>query len=521
MYCRFCGKSLPDGTRSCPSCGGDLTVTTNAPEGTSQPAAQVLGKPPRGNRAVPPKPVWKGGRTHGMATKTRRGRPAPKHAAPGKPITRRASIAAFGAIAGVVTGAIVTSRLGLWSRDGSSASATEEAQTDAGAESINEKTLAFGSRELVPVSLYTHIVPMSTESDILRSYTVRVRSAVDAAGADLDVYDLGTATVVEKNDDVTDDGAGLQLESFGELEDGTWELTVTPDGEDPCWLPPLQLVSQDEASALADGGDSGEGAASQPLDYLYVMPASQLAGEDAGSSFVEEVPLRLGKWGSFYQVVLDAQGSHGEAGYGDDGSGKWMRGLSMAFSEDFGDGVRRLVLAYPYAASWDGSGLDSNYVVEVWEYDADEDTSRCRATYVTANVDGLNEVVLTPGSGGSCLVNGNSDVGLDIYGLADDGGFGLLCYSVATSGDEGEFAYYVGDTAVTESVFNNKLSELGYATGRSAWTCRALSVPYGDDDSLTDALDNLEYVHDEVGRTLDELETLAGDLVTAREGDVS
>ena len=60
MYCRFCGKQIPDQAKFCPECGADLAPAPSAAPGKSpaedSPRSSIAGAPAnstKGNRSDP------------------------------------------------------------------------------------------------------------------------------------------------------------------------------------------------------------------------------------------------------------------------------------------------------------------------------------------------------------------------------------------------------------------------------------------------------------------------------------
>lgn len=458
MFCTTCGSEIPEGSKFCTSCGAPVPVRSDAGgEKDAQPGAAPV-------PAAAPVPE------------------APRR-------RRRGPIVAIVVSLLVIllaAGALVTHQLGLWGGS-------------------DVPVVSFGSREAVRVSRVTRIVPQGTDGAPIARYVVRVREATGTDGRFIDVSELPQLDV--------DGETGFTMADFGELADGTYEVTVTSEGGAPQSLPPVSVVSEG-----ADGGaDNGSGTAAEQLPEQIVVAPPADAGQDGSAA-----PVRLGRYGAFLKVVRDLQQTYGEVtivqgGYaGDSLSATWLSGVCYVRLIDFGDGVERLVVAYasdPSVSAAYPSSTDA-YTVEVWDYDEAADAaSKVWSGHHGYSNGGYAFVTLVPSADASrtYLEQDLSDAGANYVGIRDDGSFGLA-HTVEYEphfGADGMDGYtvLVDGTAIDGETSQDADSVMGI--DRSGTTNAMLT-----EDELS-YVGEVEKTADETRETVGRLESLAGDLVDA------
>lgn len=466
MFCTTCGSEIPEGSKFCTSCGAPV-ASRPAPEPAAEPAPVPAPTPAS---APEPKP-------------TPVPAPAPDPVPPARPKRRRGLVAVIVVALLVIVAAgaaVVTHQMGLWGGPGAT-------------------SVSFGSREAVRVSRVTRIVPQDSSGAPIARYVVRVREADDPDGRAIDVSALPQLDVDGTN--------GFAMSDFGELDAGTYEVTVTPEGGAPQFVPPVTVADED---AAAGGGASGE---QLPEQVVVTPPADQ--GDQAA-------PVRLGRYGAFLEVVRDLQATYGEVSIVSD-SGEvalsWLDGLCYARLVDFGDGTERLVVAYasdPSVSKSFPTSTDS-YTVEVWQYDEASDA----ATKVWSGHHGYSNggyafVTLVPTTDGSrtYLEQDLSDSGINYMGICDDGSFGLahtveFQMNVGSDGAPDGYTILVDGQPIDGQTALDADKLLGIDANK------ATSAMLTEDEFSTSG--EAEKTAEQTRDTVAQLESLAGDLLDARE----
>lgn len=188
MFCRQCGSEIPDGARFCVKCGAPASADGEA---TPELERQMVSEP----------------------------NPAPVGA------PRR--IVRLGAVLAVIA-AVVVLGIGAFLALGSLPDDTV--------------TVAFASEDLVRVTSAARIVPLSSEGTPLGYYIVRIKSATDAQGDDIDLSEFDELEVSGS------DGFSMQ-DLIPDGAEGTYVLEID-DGETTHTTPPIVI---DEVEGLTGG----------------------------------------------------------------------------------------------------------------------------------------------------------------------------------------------------------------------------------------------------------------------------
>ena len=459
MFCPSCGSPVEDDARFCTSCGADLAVPSPAP-----PSLE----------SIPPAPS-----------------PAPPASAQGGGAPRQGGVRwqivaiALSLVVIIVSGAGIAMRL-LGGEDGSSS-----------------PTCVFGARESVSVSRVTRIVPAASEANPLQNYVVCVRAAAGRDGRAIDVSGIPRLDVEGET--------GFSMADFGEIAEGIYEVTVTPDDGAPQFIPPVSVVDGkpgDEAGEEASGGDSD--AVELPEEIIVVPP-----DHSEGSGHDLSVPMRLGRYGAYLDKVRELQLVHGEVSVvtTSDGGDVWLSGLCYVGLVDFGDGAERLVVAYgdselvsrhPY--------LDESYAVEVWGYDVESDEAVLewsgKPSYTNGGYAHLSFWYPVDGTG-PYLVQESPDSSFVVTGVSEDGAFGVAYELAQTFSDPTDalpLVNTVNGEAVEGAAFSRIMTELGFDAATRVFL---MTSPF--DGSMGDPSDVAGITQETVAL----LESLAGDIVDA------
>ena len=450
MICPYCGSQLRDGSRFCTNCGGDVGA---APASVPQPVSS-----PEPAQAPQPAPRRRG---------------------------RAALVAAIvvSLVVIVVAGALIALHL-TGDRD--------------------VPSLTFGSREAVSVSRVTRIVPSSAEGSPLQRYVVRVREAVGPDGSRLDVSALPRLDVEGET--------GFTMADLGELDEGTYEVTITPDDGAPQYIPPVTVVDGDPGDAAGDGSEGDSGPVELP-EEIVVVPPEDTDGSEGDLS----APVRLGRYGAYLAKVRELREAHGELTVvslsGSDVS--WLAGLCFARLVDFGDGAERLVVAYarPEAMSAPPQDLDA-YTVEVWGYDEGSDQAVLEWSGGTSYSNGGYAYLCFwhPGDGsGVNLAREIPDTYITVVGILENGTLGVE--------HEIEQSYYQPDGSIgLTSKVDGQIVESDafsqFIAGLGSEDYEMFNFMSSAGASSTGSVDDAVSLTQE---TVERLEQVAGDIVDAAE----
>lgn len=452
MICPYCGSQLRDGSKFCTNCGGDVSAAP-APAPDPVPVPEPASAPAPDQQPAP----------------RRRGRAA------------LIAVIVVSLAVIVVAGVLIALHL-TGSRD--------------------VPTLTFGSREAVSVSRVTRIVPSSAEGSPLQRYVVRVREAFGPDGSRLDVSALPRLDV--------DGETGFTMADLGELDEGTYEVTVTPDDGAPQYIPPVSVVDGDPGDAAGDGSGDGSEPVELPEEIVVVPPE-----DPDGSGGDLSAPVRLGRYGAYLSKVRELREAHGELTVvslsGSDVS--WLAGLCFVRLVDFGDGAERLVVtcAKPEAMSEPPQDLDV-YTVEVWGYDEGSDQAVLEWSGGTSNTPGGHFFVCFwhPGDGsGVNLTREVPDTYFTVVGILEDGTLGVE--------HEFEQTYFQPDGSVSlkskidgqpveNEAFSQSIAELGYESRETYFLLSSAGA------SSTGSVDDAVGITQE---TVERLEQAAGDIADA------
>lgn len=439
--CAVCGASNESDFVFCVQCGIPRAdeAGTERNDWSYAEADQTIpfAEPLSSDQAIPAEPVFPQERYQGAAAQATSARAAAtkKSRAPLIIACVVAFVVAFAVAAFVVAGGDFQDVLdGVI---GESSDQTEES-TDAVA------TASYASDEVVDVSESTTIIPTDASGDVLTSYVVRVKQADDLDGAAIDPTTLPNLSV--------DGSGGFRLSDFGDVESGTYYLSITDSLENVYDLPP---VSVDNDSADQDD-----------------LPDSlEVSAPSLGGSLSKQ-----GKYACYLNVLDGLIGAYGDASLGvlklDDSQYlSWVAGVSYAGLVDFGDGVERLVVMYCTDESLghsdvieldDETSADDlkptadSYRIEVWEYDSDADEAvmLCQLKPTEAAEDGLSLTYLTnPTTGFTCLYasDGSSSPSAEqCYGVDGSGSFGVVSSSTDCSRWTTAGNYLVSHTGTTQ-----------------------------------------------------------------------
>ena len=367
--------------------------------------------------------------------------------------------------------------------------------------------VTFGSREAVGVSRVTRIVPSSSAGSPLRRYVVRVREAHGADGRAIDVTGIPHLDV--------DGGDGFTMGDFGDIAEGTYEVTVSPDDGAPQFVPPINVVEGEPGDPAQGEGDEGSEGAVELPEEIVVVPPEPADGSESDLT----APVRLGRYGAYLSKVRELQQEHGEVSVvtspGTTPSDSWLAGVCLVMLVDFGDGCERLVVAYSspeVASSYPGS-LDS-YAVEVWNYDEGSDQAVLEWSGNHAYSNGGYAFVrfCTSPDGSRTYIVSTYDVeGAAYVGLLDDGTFGV---AHTFTGE-----YVLGEDGSPQG-WQNVVDGIEVTQDES----RRMSAELGGDNMTHYYLTKFSGMYEDIGyeetasiaqETVARLEGLAGDIVDA------
>lgn len=276
-----------------------------------------------------------------------------------------------------------------------------------------DTVVSFGSTEAVPASRTSVVIPKAQGGTPMTRYLVYVTKAETSDGEPIDISTLEPL-------EVSDDQGFTPNDLIADLPDGTYHFQIETD-EGTRDLPPIEVSSEN------DKGD--------------VNPNIEV---DVADDSPDPVPVTKGADQLFLDLINEYVEKYGEPKVAtkeigpEDGSDthylSYVTGLAYAGLVDFGDGTERLVLAY---MTGDGSS-DSNYNIEVWQYDAETDSISC---------------VL--GQDGSFHPDGEFNAGLTLMDLK--GNNGLIYISSEYYGEGEQFGstetyYGLSDTGAVETI---------------------------------------------------------------------
>lgn len=277
---------------------------------------------------------------------------------------------------------------------------------------------SYASDEVVEVSADTDIIPMDASGEPLKSYVVRVKQADDLDGAAIDPTSLPNLAV--------DGSGGFSLSDFGNVESGTYYLSVTDATDNSYDLPPVRV----------NGG----------VDDQDDLPATlEVSASSEGNLF------KQGKYASFLGVLDGLVEAYGDAALGvlklnDNQYLSWVAGVSYAGLVDFGDGTEYLVVMYCTDDDLSQSDVievegevnavsfepkTDSYQIEVWKYDSDQDSAVmvCQLEPTEGDDGSICLSFLTnPSTGYTCLYADGLSKG-QCYGIGDGGLFGIVASS--------------------------------------------------------------------------------------------
>ncbi len=386
--CRSCGKELSDEARFCTHCGAPVYPAVQSTP-TPDPAVQSTPTP---DEAPPAVTVPSEAAPAPAAPSAPEATPAPRSKAP--------LLIVLGALAlvAVIAGAAFLLR-------GAPATAT---------------ALHYGQRAAATVAPTALIVPSNAQGEPLERYVVTVRDARDAQGEPVEAA-AGRLLEAEGAD-------GFSMDELfdSDCPDGTYWIEVE-DEDGTVWpLPPVVVTPEG------------------PDDTVHVEPETEAdAGADA--AFLDKIHELVEEHGEPSITATEIESPGGVS---------WVSGVGgLAYAEliDFGDGVERLVTAYPSATGLgslvaaDGS---STCTVEVWEYDEETSTVvaacdpfECNKVDRGGNV--IADVELSVVDAGDMryllvehyIGNGGMFDTVQVFGVDEEGAFGELCHATGFTYD--------------------------------------------------------------------------------------
>ncbi len=223
-------------------------------------------------------------------------------------------------------------------------------------------TAAFGSDESVSVTRTARIVPTAADGSPLEHYVVRVLSATDEDGEEIDLSNEPLSVQVSGT-------GGFTMESIvPNQESGTYVLEID-DGDEVQTTPPIVIDEENGTS-----------------EVVQIEP-SQSADDSVSDVDVDAVDAVRGADVLFLEKIEELQEEYGEPTIEvtehSDTYYAWIHGLAYAELVDFGDGEERLVVMWNEDEGEDGDSLEAQWeggttsalsgTVEVWEYDEDTD----------------------------------------------------------------------------------------------------------------------------------------------------
>ena len=299
-------------------------------------------------------------------------------------------------------------------------------------------TVAFASDESVSVTRTARIVPTASNGTPLEHYVVRVVSATDEDGEEIDLDDDSFSVEVTGTD-------GFSMESiFPDLEDGTYILEID-DGTEVQTTPPIVIDEENGVSSevqieqTEDSGDSKSGTL-LATDSEDEDETDKEDDEDtvrgADALFLEKIEELEDQYGEPSLEVTETTNASGYTYYE-----SMLYGVVYAELVDFGDGEDRLVVMWNESADAkddeDNEEKDEAAEEDVDENeDADEDaTSTCRVEVWEYDED-ADELVALLNDGDGLTPHGEYEE-LDYY--ESSVGNPLLCISTFETTDDSSF----------------------------------------------------------------------------------
>ena len=430
MFCTNCGKELKADTQFCTHCGAAIARNDTAPSDTTPDTTVDATVDESGQSA-----------TDSPTDSTQEN--AEDNVAPSKPKKKKRWL--FLAIAAVVVVAFIA------------------VLVIGGVVSNSTPTAAFGSSDPVSVARTARIVPTSSDGTPLEHYYVRILSATDENGEEIDSEDLPIQT------EITGD-SGFQMQDVApgqssgtyilEIDDGT-EVKTTPPlviDDDEGIAEVLQITSdqQTEDSSTDTSADEATNDETKGADALYLEKLEELQ-DTYGEAEVDTLEL------PDYNMT--------EAS---------LYGLIYAELIDFGDGVERLVTMWNIQQSNSTNDTDDSSTlsahdarIEVWEYD--EENDEVVAILGDGNGIPVPDSTVSYSSIAFCsLSNGDSVLRLtsdeyddssdtltqSYYGLDDEDGFGAVWVEETITPYEGDPSYSINGETMDYDDFSDAHEEM-------------------------------------------------------------
>lgn len=223
MFCTNCGSEIPSGARFCVQCGEPVHAV-----GVTEPTSETHTQTQAPTYSTPPQ--------------------SPETAVPAAPKRRKGLIAVL-----VLVAVLAVAGIGAFVLLGGSHD--------------DSVTASFASEDSVAVTSTARLIPLSSEGTPLERYVVRIKSAVDGQGEEIDLS--GAPEELE----FSGSGGFTMEDLIPGVDEGTYLLEID-DGETTHTTPPI-VVDQEQGEAgdveLEPGEDQDEddgdaGAVADPAD---------------------------------------------------------------------------------------------------------------------------------------------------------------------------------------------------------------------------------------------------------------